>query len=117
VITLSKDNGFVKVERWEDIESLPGFVSNLNPSEHKLKAIIGRYIFKDYIQCGLSNCHTPHGKGYIATTMDGLSINIGKDCGKKYFGVDFETLSNKFDRDYTEAENRERLWSFSFKIE
>lgn len=117
MITLSKDNGFVKVERWEDIESLPGFVSNLNPSEHKLKAIIGRYIFKDYIKCGLSNCHTPHGKGYIATTMDGMSINIGKDCGKKYFGVDFESLSNKFDRDFAEAENRERLWSFSFQIE
>lgn len=117
MITLSKDNGFIKIERWEDIESLPGFVGNLNPSAHKLKAIIGRYIFKDYIKCGLSNCHTPHGKGYIATTMEGMSTNIGKDCGKKYFGVDFETLSKKFDRDFTEAENRDRLWSFSFQVE
>ena len=117
MITLNTEKGFVKIERWEDIESLPRFVDNLNPSAHKLKEIIGRYIFKDYIKCGLSNCHTPHGKGYIATTMEGMSTNIGKDCGKKYFGVDFETLSKKFDRDYTEAENRERLWSFSFQVE
>lgn len=117
MITLSKDNGFVKVNSWEEIIALPGYTNSLDPSKHKLKAIIGRYIFKDYIKCGLSDCHTPHGKGYIANTMDGITTNIGKDCGKKYFGVDFETLSNKFDRDLTEMENRERLWSFSFKID
>ena len=49
--------------------------------------------------------------------MDGISTNIGKDCGKKYFGVDFETLSKQFDQDYKDAENRDRLWSFSFQIE
>jgi len=117
MITLNTDNGLVRIERWEDIESLPGYVDNLNPSQHKLKTIRGRYLFKDYIKCGLSNCHTSHGKGYIATTTDGLTTNIGKDCGKKYFGVDFETLSNQFDRDVTAAENRDRLGSFSFQIE
>jgi len=117
LITLNTNKGLIKVEAWEDIESRPGFIKDLNPEDKKLDAIIGRYMFKDYIRCGLSNCHTPHIKGYIVTTDDGHETNIGKDCGKTYFGVDFQTLSKKFDRDVTEHENREKPWSFSFQIE
>jgi len=117
VITLNTDKGLIKVESWDDIRSRPGFAIDLNPAEHALQSIIGRYIFKDKIRCGLSNCHTPHAKGYIVVTKDGQETNIGKDCGKTYFGVDFETLSRKFDRDITEKENREKLWSFSFQLE
>lgn len=117
MITLNSEQGLISVENWEDIESRPGFITNLNPSDHQLESIIGRYLFKEKIRCGLSNCHTPHAKGYIVTTKDGQSTNIGKDCGKKYFGVDFEDLSKKFDRDITEKENRIRLFSFSFQIE
>ncbi len=117
MITLNTDKGLIKVEGWDDIRSRPGFAIDLNPAEHALKSIIGRYIFKDKIRCGLSNCHTPHAKGYIVVTKDDQETNIGKDCGKTYFGVDFETLSRKFDRDITEKENREKLWSFSFQLE
>lgn len=117
MITLNSDKGLVKVEGWEEIQSLPGFISDLNPAEHKLESIIGRYAFKDKINCGLSNCHRPHGKGYIVKTQPGLLTNIGKDCGKTHFGVDFETLSRKFDRDVTEAQNRDLLWSFSLQID
>lgn len=117
MITLNTNKGLIRIEVWDEIESRLGFVKNLNPAEHKLDSIIGRYIFKDKIRCGLSNCHTPHAKGYIVATKDGHETNIGKDCGKTYFGVDFETLSRKFDRDITEAENREKLWSFSFQLE
>jgi hypothetical protein len=117
MITLNTNKGLVKVEGWDEIESRPGFVKNLNPAEHTLDSIIGRYIFKEKISCGLSNCHRPHAKGYIVTTKDGHETNIGKDCGKTYFGVDFETLTKKFDRYITESENRERLWSFSFQLE
>lgn len=117
MITLNSDKGLVKIENWEDIEQLPGFVTDMNPSDHKLEEIIGRYAFQDKIKCGLSNCRTPHGKGYIARTKDGRSTNIGKDCGKKYFGVEFEALSKKFERYVTESENRDRLWSFSFQLD
>lgn len=117
MITLNSEQGLTTVESWEDIESRPGFVTDLNPSDHKLDSIIGRYMFKDKIRCGLSNCHTPHAKGYIAATKDGLSTNIGKDCGKRYFGVDFETMAKKFDRDITEVENRSRLCGFSLQVE
>lgn len=117
MITLNTEQGLENFENWEDIESRPGFVSNLNPSDHKLDSIIGNYVFKEKIRCGLSNCHTPHAKGYIVTTKGGLSTNIGKDCGKTYFGVEFDILAKKFKRDRTEKENRIRLDSFSFQIE
>lgn len=117
MITLSSEKGLIHVENWDEIETRPGFVKNLNPAEHKLKAIIGRYIFPAWIQCGLSNCHTRHVKGYIVVTESGHETNIGKDCGKKYFGVDFETLSKKFDDDLEASQNRELLANFAFRLE
>ena len=117
MITLNTDKGLVKIESWEDIESRPGFVKNLDPAQHKLASIIGRYIFKEKIRCGLSNCHTPHAKGYIVATTEGLETNIGKDCGTREFSVDFETLSKKFERDITQKEYRDTLWSFSYQLE
>lgn len=117
MITLNTDKGLIRVESWLDIQGRPNFIADLNPAEHTLERIIGRYAFKDKIPCGLSNCRTPHAKGYIVVTKGGPETNIGKDCGKTYFGVDFETLSRTFDRDITEKENRETLWSFSFRLE
>jgi hypothetical protein len=99
MITLNSERELISVEAWADIEARPGFVKDLNPAEHTLHAIIGRYLFKNRIQCGLSDCRTPHGKGYIVVTKDGGETNIGKDCGRTYFGVDFEQLARKFDRD------------------
>ncbi len=117
MITLNSERGLVQIESWTDIETRPGFVKDLNPADHKLKAIIGRYVFGEKIRCGLSNCHTPHAKGYIVVTEDGHETNIGKDCGKTYFGVDFEILSNQFDRDLAASENREALATFSFHLD
>lgn len=117
MITLNTEQGLVKVDTWEAIEDLVGFIRNLDPKEHALQEIIGRYGFKERIACGLSTCHKPHGKGYIVRTKDGRITNIGKDCGKTYFGVDFETMSRQFDRSITESENRDRLWSFSFQLD
>lgn len=117
MITLNGEKGLIRVEEWAEIEARPGFLKDLNPSRHRLSAIIGRYVFKDRIRCGLTSCHTPHQKGYIVATADGHETNIGKDCGKTHFGVDFETLSRKFDRDVAAMEYRERLWSFTFRLE
>lgn len=116
VIRTEKDL-IASVESWTEIEGRPGFTKDLDPREHSLKAIIGRYAFKDEISCGLSTCHQPHGKGYIVATSDGRETNIGKDCGKRYFGVDFETLSRQFDRDVTAKEYRDSLWSFYFSLD
>lgn len=116
MITISTNKGLTKIEDWDDIISRPGFAASLNPAEHKLDSVIGRYSFADQIRCGLSNCHKPHNKGYIVATVLGIETNIGKDCGKTYFGIDFELMSKQFDRDITEQENRELLWSFSHQV-
>lgn len=117
MITLNSEKGIFKIDSWADVESRPGFASDLDPKRATLKEIIGRYIFKDEIRCGLSNCHTAHTKGYIVTTNEGLETNIGKDCGKRYFGIDFEAASRRFDREVTAAEDRQLLASFSFIVE
>lgn len=74
MITLNCERGLVQIEDWADIESQPGFVKNLDPSAHKLKAIIGRYVFPEKIRCGLSNRHTPYAKGCIVVTEDGHDV-------------------------------------------
>ena len=117
MIVLGNQRELIRVETWEDITTRPGFDGNLNPANQELASIIGQYGFKDRVPCGLSNCHTPHQRGYIVVTKDGHETNIGKDCGKNYFGVDFEELSAKFTRDLREKENREKLWSLSFRLE
>jgi len=117
MITLSTDRGLVKVEDWKEIASLPGFIDNLDPRNQKLASIIGQYVFPEKIRCGLSNCHTPHAKGYVANTESGLITNIGKDCGKRYFGIDFENQSKKFDSDVKAQNNRESLSKFKNQIE
>ncbi len=116
MIILNVAKELIEVGDWASIESRPGFRKDLDPDEHSLETIIGRYQFKDRIRCGLSNCRTPHERGYIVVTKSGLETNIGKDCGSKYFGVDFETLSRQFDRDITEKKNRDALNAFLARI-
>jgi len=117
MIVLNSTKELIRVENWADIEARPGFSRELDPKNHELAGIIGRYAFAERIRCGLTNCHTPHIRGYIVSTKDGHETNIGKDCGKNYFGVDFETLTRQFDQDITDKENRERLWSLRFQSE
>lgn len=117
MIVLNSFKELVQVDEWSSILCRPGFTQNLDPKAHTLSAIIGSYAFKDKIHCGLSNCHTPHNKGYIAVTTEGLETNMGTVCGKSYFGVDFETLSRRFDEDIQEKRDRDSLWTFSFKLD
>ncbi len=117
MIVLNKTKELVRVESWEDIQTRPGFTDNLDPKAQKLSAIIGQYVFADKIRCGLSDCHTLHLKGYLVVTESGQETNIGKDCGKKYFGADFVAMAVNFDRDMRDKEARERLWSLSFRLD
>ncbi len=117
MITINTAKGPFKVESWDDLLERPGFTLDLNPREHELNAVIGRYVFGDMVKCGLSNCHTLHARGYIVATKSGRETNIGKDCGKKYFSLDFDQMARQFDSDLAAFENRDLLWSFSFRIE
>lgn len=116
MITLSNERGLItSPNSWDEIETIPGYVKGLDPSKHKLKAIIGSYQLKD-IHCGLSECNHLHDKGYIAQTISGAITNIGHVCGKKYFGVDFTTFANKHKRDVEEQFNRQLLSSFNSQL-
>lgn len=117
MITLNCEKGPVRIENWEDIRSRPGFVESLDHEEHQLGTVIGRYIFKEPIKCGLKGCRTEHNKGYLVATVSAHETNIGKDCGKKYFGIDFQEMTRQFDRDIEAYELRQSLWNFSFKID
>lgn len=114
MITLSKDKKFVKVNSWTEVTEINGFHEKLNSNDHKLKEIIGRYIFPHDVYCGLMNCRQPHRKGYIVHTEDGVVTNIGRDCGKTFFGVEFKELSRRFDRAVTEQNHRDAIGDFMF---
>lgn len=116
MITLNNDKGLVRIESWEDVETRPGFTKDIDPKAIKLKAIIGSYAFADHIPCGLSSCHQPHGHGYLVVTHDGRETNIGKDCGRKFFSVDFVTMQKMFDRELKASLNREHLWSIKNRL-
>jgi hypothetical protein len=117
MITLNTNKSIVRLDGWDDLIGRPGFSTNLDPAEHDLDAIIGRYNISDRVRCGLSNCHTLHAKGYLVSTKSGRETNIGKDCGKTYFGADFEILAKQFERMSKEQDNRAFLSNFSFNVE
>ncbi len=117
MITLKKERSYVKVNTWDEITELNGFRHKLNHKEHQLDEIIGRYIFSEKTSCGLTNCNTPHNKGYIVSTKDGLITNIGKDCGKTYFDVDFHKMAKTFDAAVAEHNHRSNVLDFLFHIE
>ncbi len=116
MITISGERGFVRVKSWDEVLTLPGFKANIDYKATKLTGIIGQYIFAERMPCGLASCRTPHGRGFIVTVEGGDVTNIGKDCGKTHFGVDFVTMSRTFSRDAANAQRREDLTTFQAAI-
>lgn len=117
MIALTKEKGFREVSNWEEVFEMPGYTNSLNPKEEELKQILGKYEFSTHQKCGLSNCGTPHGRGYIVETASGKLTNIGNICGKKHFSVEFESLSREFDRYYKDYKAREKIEAFSRNID
>lgn len=116
MITLNGEKGFARIESWDDVLSRPGFTIDIDPKTVKLKAIIGSYSFDNYLPCGLSTCHQPHGNGFLVVTDDGRETNIGRICGKTHFSVDFVQMSRVFLEDLRAQQNRERLWELKHRL-
>lgn len=112
----SGDRELVRVASWDEIEQLPGFTFGIDPTEHKLSQIIGSYAFLDRHPCGLSTCRQPHGNGYVATTVAGLVTNLGKDCGKTHFGLDWTVERKRFDAEVSKQLNKEQLRLFAAQL-
>lgn len=116
MIRLNTDKGWARIDSWDDVLARPGFVTDVDPRTVTLKSIIGSYSFASFLPCGLSTCHTPHGRGYLVTTSDGHETNIGKDCGKKYFSVEFVQMAKVFNRELRAQDQREAIAAFQHKI-
>lgn len=116
MITLNSERGLERIENFDDLYELPGFRVDVDPKAVKLETILGNYTEREFVRCGLSTCHTKHGKGYLVQAADGTLTNIGKDCGKTHFGVEFQAMRQNFDRDIQNKERRENLSSFQNQI-
>ncbi len=116
MITLNTDRGLQRIENFNEVHEIPGFVIDIDPKSVKLEKIIGNYTESVFVRCGLSSCHRKHGKGYLVSLADGRITNIGKDCGKTHFDVDFESMRRNFDRDIQNKERRENLKAFQHQI-
>ncbi|TCZ89096.1 hypothetical protein [Lysobacter sp. N42] len=116
MITLNTDKGLVRIDQWDDIESRPGFAPVVDPKAIKLREIIGRYSFPFDIPCGLSNCRTPHKHGFLVVAIDGRETNLGRVCGKREFGTDFQALSKVFVAAERAQRNREFLTELKSRL-
>ncbi|MGV4191132.1 hypothetical protein [Citrobacter freundii] len=96
MIYLLEGEEFAEVDSWQTICERPNYLENLIAQDRRLEKIIGYYELPNKVKCGLSNCHTPHFRGYVVETDNGSETNIGHACGKRYFDVQFETMSSEF---------------------
>ena len=90
---------FVRITTWDDIFKMSRYTDSLDPKKEKLKQVINKYELPNKGRCGLSNCRTPHNIGCIVETESGRLTNLGNDCGRKYFGENFTSLSNKLSKE------------------
>jgi hypothetical protein len=116
MITLNTEKGLVRLDSWDDVMSRPGYVANLDPRTTRLVEVLGNYTLFPFLQCGLSTCHTSHGKGYLVVTSDGRETNIGQDCGRKYFGLEFKRLAKAFDQHEQNQRRRVALVALQHRI-
>ena len=109
MITLLENKQLIHVGDWEKIRERPGFRDELHPGSVEFLEIIGLYHEKHPRPCGLMTCHTPHKRGYIVTVKGGEETNIGHQCGKTYFHVDFDELSRDFESRVSAYQHRVKL--------
>lgn len=118
MIVLNEDGkSFVEITCWEDITSRPGYEEKVDKDEVKLKTIIGKYRLTPKQPCGISSCGTAHNRGYLVVCEGGVETNIGHDCGKNIFGVDFKTLENKFNQDTNAQRYREKIKDCQIRLD
>jgi hypothetical protein len=73
------------IERWEDMWRRPNYSQDIDGSKDALQSVLAPYLLTPLQPCGLSNCRTPNGRGYLIRATDGRETNIGVNCGKKHF--------------------------------
>ncbi|MGE8327112.1 hypothetical protein [Pseudomonas urmiensis] len=94
----------------EDLKARARFKECLDFGEgsgRELLDIIADYSFDNTkkIQCGIQGCRTPHMRGFLALTTDGLETNIGNICGKKHLGESFQVKRASFRKKQADQRN------------
>ncbi|CAM0683334.1 DUF4368 domain-containing protein [Acinetobacter baumannii] len=92
---------FNLITNFEEITSRPNFVEKVTIArgedvQNTISDLVGFYVLRDFVSCGISSCGKKHQKGYIAALHDGNEIIIGHKCGKKHFGVSFDEKAKQF---------------------
>jgi hypothetical protein len=109
---LTDTEDLIEITSYDEMVSRPAFERDLNPKVVKLEKITGHYRFRDFVRCGLSNCHHNHQKGYLVVASGGQETNIGHMCGKTHFGQEFDSLRNSYESRRRVRDYRERLGQF-----
>jgi hypothetical protein len=112
MITINGERELVDIASWDDLIRRPHFQQRIDPNTVTLDKLIGTYQLSAPVQCGLSDCRTPHLRGYLAVTKEGLETNIGNVCGKNTFGVDFVDAKRTLQRDMRLKMHREAVRTF-----
>ena len=99
----------VLIERPDQLWSRENFHEEVHVGHDQLEQLIGYYVFRDKIQCGLAHCRTPHYQGFLAVLKGGKETNIGNICGAKHFGGDFRLLRKQLNRHRSRLEKLNRV--------
>jgi hypothetical protein len=104
----------ISVKTIEELRERPLYQESLNFSDgsRELLDILGEYTFPEtkMIPCGIQGCRTPHMRGFLVVTTDGLETNIGNVCGKKHLGVNFQEKRTAFRQKQSEARNVDQIF-------
>lgn len=111
----------IEIKSAEDFVSRPSYREVLDFGEssgRELLDVLGAYIFPDTksVKCGIRNCRTPHRRGYLISTTDGLETNIGNVCGKKHLGAVFTQKASQYRKRQTHLRNVEQIRSIRQRI-
>lgn len=93
------------IHDWEMLVSDPRFVEFIDPHVESPIEILCAYQVPTSVKCGLTDCRTPHYRGFLVATNKGRATNIGNHCGTKYFGDTFDALVSR----YKNQSHRNRL--------
>ena len=94
-----------------EYEARPNFNAELRLTADELDRIVGKYELPadrgSWAACGLNNCRREHRFGYVISAKDGRETNIGHDCGKREFDVEFDEVEARYKR-AVDAQARQR---------
>lgn len=101
----------VEITLAEHITSREMYVERLHLKSHEIDAIIAPYDLpkSEWLICGLNNCPTLHGKGYLIRAKDGRETNCGWQCGSREFGADFDSFVTSYHEKQADRARRKVL--------